>query len=856
MERMFKIRKLTAEWQQGGCVTDEREPAFACSVESDKNGTRIQSIEYRVGSWHIKTAEPIVRYGGAPLQPRTRYELQVCARSESGEEVAASCPFETGKLNEPWAARWITFAPYRFREKRISPRPMVFIKRFSLRGQVRRARLYASALGIYVCDLNGARVGDEYLAPGFTSYRNRIQYQTYDVTHMLAQENLLRATVSGGWAVGSYTYLRRNRIYAKRQAFIAELHIEYEDGSEDLVCTDASWNAGLSERLLAADLYDGEVVDAAKEDEPAAFASVEKLSFVPCLEASGGAPVRVLGYLQPISCKQAPGGELIYDFGQNFAGVVRFTVRGRAGQQIVLRHAEVLMGEELFTKPLRTAKQEIRYTCKEGEQTYMPAFTYMGFRYVGVRGAAEEEISLVGCVLSSDMRQTGGFTCSDARLDRLQQNVLYSARSNFVDIPTDCPQRDERLGWTGDIALFSPTAAFNFDTARFFRKWMRDVRIEQGRGGGLPMIVPSVKIYNQWEMCFPHAVDHWGDACILVPWAEYRARGDIGILRTYYPTMRKYWLACRFWAKLFSAGKGKYIWKGLHHYGDWCAPDTGFRGWMKRGRWTATACLAHSSAILAQIAALLGREQDAALYRTVAEKTAEAYRTLLVGKDMHLRREFQTGYVLPLYYGLVQGKDAAAMADRLARLVRENGIQTGFPGTPYILFALADNGKEKEAFDLLLSERCPSWLYEVKAGGTTFWERWDALREDGTCNLGEGGSMVSFNHYAAGAVGDFLYRRIAGIEAEEGGYRTFTVRPLVGGGITRARAWTETEYGQVLSDWALEGDTFRITVQVPVGSECTLILPGGEKRRLESGTHTIKTKWKEKDNDAAKSQRE
>ncbi|MDF2511386.1 MAG: alpha-L-rhamnosidase, partial [Herbinix sp.] len=511
---------------------------------------------------------------------------------------------------------------------------------------------------------------------------------------------------------------------------------------------------------------------------------------------------------------------------------------------IVFKHAEILMEGELYTEPLRTAKQEAVYICKDGEQTYSPQMTYMGFRYVGVTGIEQEQLELSAIALYSDIEDNGEFSCSNELINKLQSNIRWGAKSNFVDIPTDCPQRDERMGWTGDIALFAPTAAYNFDTSRFLEKWLKDVKSEQTLGGGIPVTVPLVRVPFQWEIMIPMAVDHWGDACILVPWAEYLVRGDKGILEWMYPTMKRYIKACKFWAGLFSVGKRRRIWQLLHHYGDWCAPNVNLWGWMGRGKWTATACMAYSSSIVANIARLLGKEEDAAYYEELSRETAEAYRDILMDKDCRVKKEFQTAYVLPLYYNLLSKEDKKKAAANLVRLIRENDyhIATGFPGTPYVLFALADNGYEEDAYKMLLTDTCPSWLYEVKVGGTTIWERWDALREDGTCNTGEDdgtGGMVSFNHYASGAVGDFLYRRVAGIEALEGGYKSFKIAPMLGGGLTWAKGNVKTAYGKISSEWKCQAGKFVIDLEVPVGTTCQLTMPSGEAKVLGSGMYSF-----------------
>ena len=851
---MLKISRLTVEHLSQGCVTDEEQPRVSFQIESDRQNVSLKKAKIWVGDWSTETESQIlVPYTGKKLNPFTEYPVVVKVMDDKGEAAEAVTSFETGRMGTAWKAQWITDGEYHFTEKKISPKTMTFRKKIACSKKVTKARLYATALGIYEMTLNGEKVGDIYFAPGFTSYKHQLQYQTYDVTEQLksseGMENELIAVVGGGWAVGSFTYKRVNRNYADRQALLCELRITYEDGSEEIIGTDESWEVTLDGAVRETEFYNGEIYDATVDMDKIAWhkASREQVKLQPEILAQYGAPVKAHEVFHPVSVTKAPSGVVIYDFGQNFAGVISAKIKGKKGQKITFRHAEILMDGELFTKPLRSAKQEAVYICKDGEQTWSPRMTYMGFRYVSMEGAAEEDVELSAIALYSDVEDNGEFSCSNELVNKLQSSIRWGAKSNFVDIPTDCPQRDERMGWTGDIALFSPTAAYNFDMSRFLEKWFKDVRSEQNKGGGIPVTVPLVVVTGQWEIMIPMAVDHWGDACILAPWAEYKMRGDLGLLKTMYPTMKRYMKACKFWAGFGSVGKHKYIWKLLHHYGDWCAPGIGMWAWMGRGKWTATACMSHSSKILSQIAELLGEKEDAVYYRNLSEKTAEAYRDLLMEKDCTVKKEFQTAYVLPLYYGMLSEEDKKKTAAHLARIVRENDyhIATGFPGTPYILFALADNGYEEDAFKMLMTDTCPSWLYEMKVGGTTIWERWDALREDGTCNTGDDdgtGGMVSFNHFSYGAVGDFLYRRIAGIETLSGGGKEVRIAPMVGGGLTQARGVVNTAYGKVTSEWWINDGKFTLHVDIPCSTTAIVKLPGGEEKKLGSGSYTLEEK--------------
>ncbi|GAA1963940.1 alpha-L-rhamnosidase [Agromyces allii] len=846
----MQITRLTVDGLESGCVTDEA-PAFAFALASTTPGEALASAVIRVGDWQVTTHEQVgIRYEGA-LAPHTDYPVRVEVTGTSGATAVAETSFRTGRLERPWIARWITDAAYRTPKKQ-SPVPMVFRTSFELPKPVRRAWIEATALGVYELDLNGAKVGEDYFAPGFTSYANQMQVQTYDVTDRLASgadaANTLIATVAGGWAVGSFTFARKNMIYADRQALLLEVHLEFEDGSQDVLATGPDWQVSTDGPVRMAEWYDGETFDATMTPEAMTWKSVDLTSprTTPKLLAQYGAPVRVQREFTPVTQTVSPSGELVYDFGQNFAGVIRARIRGTHGQTVVFRHAEVLVDDELFVKSLRTAKATATYTCVDGEQEYSPRQTYMGFRFVGVRGIDPADLELTALVLHSDLTPTGEFSCSNELLNGLQNAIEWGGRSNLVDIPTDCPQRDEREGWTGDYAVFATTASYNFDMSRFLDKWLRDVSAEQSRGGGIPMVVP--RSGNGFPVM---ATSCWGDVCVLAPWAEYLARGDLGLLRRQYPTMTRFLKAAEWWSGLLSVGDQRNIWQYPFHFGDWTSPDGSAKDWIKKGKWIGTAYFANSCGLVAQIADLLGEHADAARYRAQRDEVVKAYRSVFTDGHGLLKEEFQTAYVLPLHFGMTEGDETEAMAANLVRLIDEAGghLRTGFPGTPYILFALSDHGRVDEAYDLLLQTGAPSWLYMIEAGGTTIWERWDALRPDGTVNiadLGSGkdgedssGGMVSFNHYAAGAVGDWLYRRVAGIEPVEGGYRSFRVAPIPGGGLTSASGAVQTPYGRASSAWTVDGTSFELHVEVPVSTRCTIELPDGSRHERTSGTHVF-----------------
>ena len=829
---MFEIDEIKMNGLKEGCVTDSGAPSLAFSLKSDRAETSLKSAVVRVGGREFVTKEQCgIALKGLDLRPFTRYEVSLSATDNFGSCAEGRAQFMTGRRDTPWTAKWITNASYAF-PKNASPVPFTFRKTFAAKN-IKRALLTATALGIYELELNGQKVGEQYFAPGFTSYKHTLQYDLYDVTALLNEQNELVAVIGGGWAVGRFTYSSKSRITCERQAFLCELFLEYEDGSRETIVTDESWQQTMDGNFRFGDFYDGEVYDATLDLSRAKWraADIYKPKIKPHITARYGCRVTAHERLTPIAHFSAQNGkEEIYDFGQNFAGVVSLRIKGKKGQKVTVRHAEILTDGDLNVKSLRTAKATLVYICREGEQAYSPRLTYMGFRYIGVEGIAPENIQVSALALYSDFEETGSFECSDPLLNKLQSNIVWSGKSNFVDIPTDCPQRDERMGWTGDISVFAKTACYNFDLSAFLNKWLYDVRTEQGRGGGLPLVVPKQGISAPTV-----ATACWGDCCILVPWAEYLARGDTALLQACYPAMQKFLKAVKFWASLSGPGKyRRHIWKWLFQFGDWCAPEGGVFDWMKRGREIATAYYANSCRIVSKIAEILGKRDDAARYAALSERIAAAFRHVFTDGRGKLKKEFQTGYVLPLAFGIAKGAERKAMAEHLERLVREKDyhLSTGFTGTPHILFALADGGKAETAYKLLLQDSAPSWLFCLKEGATTTWEEW-------TIDPKKEGNIPSYNHYAYGAVGDFLYRRVAGIEPLSGGYKEFSVKPVLGGGLTYAKAHVKTPYGTAGSEWRLEGTKFTLKVTVPVSCTCRVTLPSGKQTTLNSGEYEM-----------------
>lgn len=850
LRSMLSIKQFSCENLQEGCITDKQNPSFSYYVESDVPGTIIKNAHLEINDWSLDTTEQIaIEYQGNKLQPFKTYEAYLQVEDNHGQKASSKLTFETGRLDTPWAGQWITDGTYHFKEKKVSPKPMLFRKKFNLKKELVSAKLYATALGIYQCSVNGQSIGEDYFTPGFTSYKTNLQYQVYDILDKLQKENQLDTIVTGGWAVGSFGMTRKNRITAKRQALLAEIHLHYRDGSTEVIKTDNTWEVTCHHAVRMADLYDGETYDARFKSSTLSMtkAMIEDVKIKPKISATYGSLVRAHETLNATKLHSVESKN-IFDFGQNFAGVIKIKIKkAKAGQKLVIRHAEILKPNgDLNTDFLRTAKATITYICSEGDQEYSPKFTYMGFRYISIEGMDPTNYEVEGIVLYSDIKQIGHFETSNPLLNQLQSNIVWSSKSNFMDIPTDCPQRDERMGWTGDIALFAPTANFNFNLTRFIDKWLVDVKNEQASTGGLPNTVPS-QGFGFPETMPTMAIDFWGDASVLVPWAEYQARGDKRVLQRFYPMMKKYVRACLFWANLLSFGKSRYIWHtpSIVHFGDWVAPDVPkMSQWQKRSKWTATASLYNTSRLVSMIANILDHEEDAKEFYEISEKTADAYESILTDGKGKLLNEFQTAYVLPIHYRMFKHENQSKAVENLVKLVENNEyrIGTGFPGTPYILFALTDNGRADVAYKMLLNTLCPSWLYQVKMGATTIWERWDGLDENGNCPINDDGTdmMISYNHYASGAVGDFMYQRIAGIEAIEAGYRHFKVEPIIGGNLNYAKAEFESPYGIIRSNWKIKQDQLILKVEVPVGATSDIYYKKTKVASVGHGCH----EWK------------
>ncbi|WP_432491475.1 family 78 glycoside hydrolase catalytic domain [Kineococcus auxinigenes] len=728
-------------------------------------------------------------------------------------------------------------------------------RRFTLdtgHGEVERAVLHVSARGVVEAHLDGAPVSDDVLSPGWSSYEWRLRYRSHDVTGALAGggEHVLGLALGNGWSRGRLGWSGRGAFYGEDLGGFAQLEVTFADGHTQLVVTDESWQSHAS-AITANDLYDGQSIDARRLD-PAwstvegsneGWGGVRALEFdTAVLTEHVGPPVRRQEVLPAQRVWTSPSGRTLVDFGQNLVGWLRFTVRGEAGSTITIRHAEVLEDEELGTRPLRSAKATDTFTLSGSEDVFEPTFTFHGFRYAEVDGWPGElrAEDLEAVVVHSQLRRTGEFECSNDLVNQLHRNVVWGLKGNFLDVPTDCPQRDERLGWTGDLAAFAPTAAYLFDVKDFLRDWMRDLAVEQRAQDGLvPFVVPDVLKFMEHPPEFPDpdSTAVWSDVAVWLPWALHQAYGDDELLAEHYPAMTAH--VDRVATLLSPTG----LWDTGFQFGDWldpdAPPDEPAAAKADKGV-VATACAYRSARTTADAARVLGHEQDAERFDALADRLRSAFGEHYVDAQGRVLSDCATVYALAVEFGLLEGEQRAWAGQRLAELVEEAGyrVSTGFAGTPYVTGALSSTGHLDAAYRLLLEEQCPSWLYPVTMGATTIWERWDSMLPDGSINPGE---MTSFNHYALGAVADWIHRTVAGLAPLEPGYARSLIAPQPGGGLTWARASLDTPHGELAVHWRQGDAGLEAEVTVPAGTTAVLRLPGQAERELPAGTHHVTT---------------
>ena len=720
---------------------------------------------------------------------------------------------------------------------------ITFSKEIKINKTVSTAILKVSAMGLYEAEINGKKVGDRVFTPGFTSYHNRIQYQEYDVSNMLSDSTVLEITVANGWAVGHLGYVAKKQLYTDHTSAYAHLYIEYADGSNEDIYTDTSWEVYTHE-VTFTDIYDGETVDKTHSTTLLGNAIVDDRKFN--LVEDIGEPVREQEILFP-SLLVTPKGERVLDFFQNMTGYVSLDIKGNKGDKVVLSFAETLDKEgNFYNENYRLAENKVTYILSGAQDSFKPRFSFQGFRYVRIDEYPANEIDLNGfraIVVHSDMKRIGQFNCGNEKINQLYHNIVWGQKCNYLDIPTDCPQRDERLGWTGDAQIFCKTAAITYDVRKFFDKWLADLRTEQREDGAIFGTCPE--IYGMHRREHSRISAGWGDVATVVPWTLYELYGDKKILEDNFDMMRR-------WVEyMHSAGSEEYLWIGGFHYGDWLAMDAGgdtYEGATSKDL-IASAFFAYSTQLLVKAGEALDR--DMSEYKVLYKNIVTAFRNRFMKDGLPLahtppegfeKKIFtgmtQTGLSLILHFGLCTEEERVSLADKLEELVHkfDDKMSTGFLGTPYILHVLAENGKTELAYKLLFNEENPSWLYSVNHGATTMWEHWNGIKEDGSFWSAD---MNSFNHYAYGAIGDWLYGVIAGIKVNEVGYKSVTLAPKPDKKLKYVNCSVDTPYGRLESNWYYKGKSVCFEFSVPPKVSATVVLPNGSQYTVGSGRYNF-----------------
>lgn len=852
-ENKVDIYDLKVEYRKNPLGIDNLNPRISWKLIGNARGIKQSAYKIQVSSdekfsniiWDtsfVKSEQSVhVKYDGPELKSKTRYYYRVKIKDQDGHESEWSntAYWEMGLVNKnEWEAEWIT-SDYKNQNEKTQPCP-IFRKDFSVDENIKQARAYISSLGLYELSLNGKRVGDYYFTPGWTTYDQRLQYQTYDVTNLLKEgDNALGVILGDGWYKGDLMWNDKRSFYGDQTAVIMQLHIIYQDGREELIKTDQNWKSTAGP-IIMSDIYQGEIYDAREEipgwNQPSFNA--EDWSEVIILEqdkkillAQENEAVKKIEKVEPEKIFTTPAGETVIDMGQNMVGWVNFKVEGKAGDKVVLKHAEVLDQEgNFYTGNLRGAEQKVEYILKgDGQESFEPHFTFQGFRYIKLEKYPGEAklADFTGVVLHSDMERTGEFSCSNSMINKLFENIIWGQKGNFLDIPTDCPQRDERLGWTGDAQVFVQTASYNMNTALFFTKWLRDLKCEQIDNGSIPAVIPDPEVnISADERIIPVEIEHtsaaWGDAAVIVPWTIYLIYRDKRILEEQYESMKAYIEYIR------NQGENEYLWNTGFHFGDWLALDSkenSYKG-ATSDDFVATAFYAYSTSLLLKTAEVLKNKEDINEYSDLLKNIKENFRKEFVTPNGRLSEPTQTAHVLALYFDLIKEENRKRIIDTLAEYVdqRDGHLTTGFVGTPYLCHVLSNNGYPELAYKLLEREEYPSWLYPVTKGATTIWEHWDSIKEDGSFWPD---AMNSFNHYAYGAIGDWLYQVVGGINTVEDkpGFKKSIIAPKPGGSLKSAKASHKSMYGEIKSEWELTDNEMKIEIEIPPNTTAVVILP-------------------------------
>jgi alpha-L-rhamnosidase len=850
-----EVTGLRTEYQVNPIGIDAIQPRFSWLIKANVRNIHQIAYEIRVGLTidKLKSGGPLlwttkkvlsdesnqVVYTGPALESGKRYywTLRIWDNQNHITDWAPAAYWEPGLLKPAdWKAFWVE--PQTIADAKADvPCPLIR-KTFKLKKEVKSARLYITAHGLYQLEVNGQKPADWLFTPGWTSYNKHLQYQTYDLTRMLKKgENAIGVVLGNGWYRGDLGWSNERNLYGNQLGVLAQLNVEYADGSKAMVVTDKTWKFS-SSPILMSEIYHGEKYDARLEipgwSSPSfsdkRWKSVLVKDFSKKnLAAQSGPHVRRMAELSPVRIFKAPNGDTLADMGQNMVGWVRFKVSGNRGQKVTLRHAEVLdQAGNMYYDNLRVAKQTIEYFLKGGEtEVFEPHFTFQGFRYVKISGFTKMPANddVTGVVIYSDMTPAGDFTCSDPMVNQLQHNIQWGQMGNFLDVPTDCPQRDERLGWTGDAQVFAPTACYNRDAATFYTKWLKDVAFDQMPDGRIPHVIPDILKDG--------GSTGWADAAVIVPWTVYRQYGDKRLLENQYESMKA-------WINYMKTRSGSsFLWNNGEHFGDWLAfasNRSDYTGATTDKDLIATAYFAWSTKLVSRIAAVLNKPADATAFEDLYNKIRGAFQKEFVTPNGRLSSNTQTAYVIALTFGLVPESQRDSVAARFARDVKSFGhITAGFIGSSLVNPVLSEFGYDDLAYMLLMRKEYPGYLYPITKGATTIWERWDGIKPDGTF---QDAGMNSFNHYAYGAIGNWIYSQVAGIQEDPviPAYKKIIIRPVPGGGLTWARAEHESMYGLVKSEWKIDKTDMILKVTIPTNTTAEIYIKTKDQKNVtESG---------------------
>ncbi len=856
-----RVDGLLCENRANPVGMDIHQPRFSWKLSADRRN--VMQTAYRVevstnanfsghvwDSGKVKSDSSVfVDYKGQPLLSAKKYFWRVKVWDNAGKASlwSQTAFWQTALFSESdWKAKWITIG---YPEDSINRPSPLMRRQFTLHKKVKTAVAYITAHGLYEASINGHRIGDAYLTPGWTSYKSRLQYQTYDVTDLLkGGDNVIGVMLGNGWYRGIIGYTDKRNVYGKDISLLMQINLTYEDGSVGIITSDESWKSSTG-GVLYSEIYNGETIDHNKDQAGWTQSGFNDSQWSPVkvedypknnLLATYNETIKKHETFKPVRIFKTPKNERVIDFGQNLVGWVVLKVRGKAGDKITVSHAEVLDKEgNFYTDNLRAAKAQDTYVLKGGgEEVFEPHFTFHGFQFIRIEGYPGDEIKaedVTAVALYSDMKPTGSFSTSNPMINQLQHNIQWGQKGNFLDVPTDCPQRDERLGWTGDAQVFSRTATFNMNVNDFFAKWLKDVAADQTPAGVIPFVIPNVLGITQGST-------GWADVATVIPWNMYLAYGDKRILQNQYNSMKA-------WVDYMQKQSKSDLWNTGFHFGDWLfysvEDDTDGSSAITDKYFIAQCFYAYSTQLLINAATVLNKPSDVTSYTALLKRIKDAFYKEYVTPNGRLVSGTQTAYTLALNFDMLPEPMREQAAQRLVENIRAYGnhLTTGFLGTPYLCHVLTRFGHNNVAYRLLLQDTYPSWLYPVKMGATTIWERWDGIRPDKTF---EAASMNSFNHYSYGAIGDWMYRVMAGMDtyADGPGYKHIKIMPHPGGGFTHATASLETYYGNLSSGWEVKDGKTYYTIEVPANTSADIFLPAAQ-----AGDITLDDKALELDKD-------